>query len=366
MLAYRLAAQPGDILSGYLSRLAHAHGQPPNVFFPVRLKAPHFWFRDVDRGLSAHMLRSLSDLISVSVEELQRLTLSNMEAALTPASYSAQRRPGVVPWLNAIRARTVAVRLPALQFCPACLGEGRSPRKLWRLAFVTTCERHGRPLLNRCAHCGLPFLPFLSVHHSMNCPRCGANLSQQGADHWREEWARGLPNIQRALLAAVDEAAEELTKNGERRTHSGQLLALRELVALYPRWLRYNEWMRPPARCDAAAHERLELASIEYRCRAMSWLEWLLDDWPMSFRKVAQSANLTQRSFCRTHHLPAWLQSEIDGLPCGQPRNPFGRIDALAVRLTELSNDRPENWRSLRARSLMLAIDEKTRHGPSQ
>lgn len=362
MLPLCLVPQSGEVLSGYLIRLAHVCGQVPTAFFPFRLRQPHFWCYDVDRGMSTDGMAALQALCSLPALELEAMTLASTVQALTPTHYSPSPH-GVIPWLNALHTRTLAMRLPAFQFCPLCLAEGSSLRKEWRLSFVTCCDRHGRPLQNCCAKCGSPFVPFRSVRHIFSCPRCGADLRAQHPIHWRDAWCQELPRMQRLLLTSLDMVMDDSQAESVRQRHRDQLVSVRVLASLYPRWARYCPHLKPRSLADATARLALELESLQYRCRALSWSDRLLEDWPSSFRLVAEQSHLTRRSFLRAPRLCTWLQKEVDNLPSGRRRNRFGRIDALAQSLNGLAASRPENWRAMRARKLMEAARKDASYG---
>lgn len=67
---------------------------------------------------------------------------------------------------------------PGQQWCPQCFATDERPywRKAWRLAFNTTCLKHGILLADRCQDCGTP----VSVQKSLDftCYKCGAHFDE--------------------------------------------------------------------------------------------------------------------------------------------------------------------------------------------
>ena len=350
MLAYRLVSQEEEILSVYLCRLALAHGHTPRAFFALHLHLPHFWNQDIDRGMSSAGLAALSSLTGVEAEVLHAMTLASVATALTPVSYATTHPPAVVPWINAIRGRKISGRLPALAFCPDCLASGISPKRTWRFSFSVTCEIHGSPMLCRCEHCGAPFMPILVARKIRFCPHCGADLASQHQLHWRPSRNAPLQLAQRSLSACALRAT-----NGDAAARE-HLVGIRALATIYPVWARRGRFMLPPERIEVAGGGRLEVASFDYRCRVLSWIGWLIDDWPTSFRSMTQQLRLTQRPFARAGKLPLWIREEVSRLPPGRTADRFRCIDELANTLTTLSSEKPTNWRSERASVLVQSL----------
>jgi hypothetical protein len=104
---------------------------------------------------------------------------------------------------------------------------------------------------------------------------------------------------------------------------------------------------------------RVEFWGIEQRTSAMAWLNWTLENWPSSFRRIAERAGLTQRSFVRARARSNWLLEEIEAIPPGQKRRRVKMIEELRLPLVELARTRPDNWRSTRAGWLMRGLSKR-------
>ena len=93
------------------------------------------------------------------------------------------------PW---IVTRGRGKRPSGRPYCQACLAENRTPyfRIHWRLAWHTSCVRHGCTLKERCPDCGSPqqlhHLPF-SARHVAACAACGADLRHVGTNPGRRD-----------------------------------------------------------------------------------------------------------------------------------------------------------------------------------
>ncbi len=161
---------PGELLSSWLHRVAHANGVPPRYFGAVLGAAGGAWSAQLDRHLPEAVRRILLDHTSICPEVLDGLCLG-------PSQLS-------VVWL---RARpqdtgTSTVQSCWLQFCPACLREDEVPyfRRNWTLATRVSCFRHGCRLRDRCPSCGLGLAPFRQARlvPQHYCAFCDAPLAK--------------------------------------------------------------------------------------------------------------------------------------------------------------------------------------------
>jgi hypothetical protein len=161
---------PGELLSSWLHRVAHANGVPPRYFGAVLGAVGEAWSAQLDRHLPEAVRRILLDHTSICPEELDGLCLG-------PSQLS-------VVWLRA-RPQDVGtspVQSCWLQFCPACLREDEVPhfRRGWTLATRVSCFRHGCRLRDRCPSCGLGLAPFRQARlvPQHYCAFCDAPLAK--------------------------------------------------------------------------------------------------------------------------------------------------------------------------------------------
>lgn len=345
MWAFQLQPAPQELLSGYLTRVAHAHGSTAGAFCRLHLGDSWYWTRDVDRGVAVAGHRRLSELAGLSMNDIEALTLCNWIEALTPASYRSRGPTAVTPWINAVGLAQARRRHGGLSYCPDCLAEQAVVPKAWRLAFHVRCEIHRRVLLDGCGRCGALFVPHLSRRSVAHCWSCGYLLTScQSRSSCLVVEGGVAAQVQRLMgdlltrSCAGDEAARH-------RSH-----ALRVLVSV--QWAG-NAAAAAQAGANRVGSGRLELLPVAERTLVVGWLQSLLADWPQSFRKLAADGGHTQRTFARSGVQDAWLLDEIGRLPPGQRRNVTRRLDAVQRTLRMPLRHDVGNWRAQRARVLM-------------
>lgn len=151
--------------------------------------------------------------------------------------------------------------------------------------------------------------------------------------------------------------------NGSRESIE-RLQALRTLVSIGLN-ARHGKPIYAPV---SSAHvlrkyARLETLDLAARAAVMVWLGELVSDWPQSFRRLAESIGLTQRTFARTgvpNMVSDWLRGEVEALPEGHTKRRVRATDALAEKIAASQQAAIGNWRAKRAEILML---EANRHG---
>lgn len=163
---------PGELLSSWLHRLAHANGVPPRYFGAVLGVASETWSAQLDRHLPEAVRRLLLDHTSICPEEIDGLCLAN-----SPLSTLRLRL-----WTRPQDAGTSTAQSCWLQFCPSCLREDEVPyfRRCWTLATRVSCFRHGCRLRDRCPSCGQGLAPFRQARlmSQQTCVFCDAPLTK--------------------------------------------------------------------------------------------------------------------------------------------------------------------------------------------
>jgi hypothetical protein len=131
--------------------------------------------QDLDNLAPKRVVDLLAQAVGVDSQSILGTTLSEFDGRLT-ASYNARGRK---TWILPTTIKSNDRRRPGLQFCPACLGTDDHPyfRRAWRLAFATTCTRHGRVLHDHCPSCGETLQPHRAPGLCF-CFRCGADLRE--------------------------------------------------------------------------------------------------------------------------------------------------------------------------------------------
>lgn len=166
-------AAPGELLSSWLHRVAHANGVPPRYFGAVLGASGEAWSAQLDRHLPDTVRRLLREHTSICPEEIDGLSVAH--CPLSTLRLRLRTRPQDVG--------TSTVQSCWLQFCPACLREDEVPyfRRSWTLATRVSCFRHGCRLRDRCPSCGLGLAPFRQARlvPQQYCTFCDAPLAKQ-------------------------------------------------------------------------------------------------------------------------------------------------------------------------------------------
>lgn len=167
-----ISPAPGELLSSWLHRVAHANGIPPRYFGTVIGLPAANWSAKLDRTLTDPILDMLEKQTGVRRDEIGTLSLvsdplTRLRLPLNPMPRGALRDASQSFWL---------------QFCPACIAEDESPhyRRVWTLATRVSCFRHGCRLRDRCPSCGSCIAPFRQhrlVGQSI-CSVCDSDLAQ--------------------------------------------------------------------------------------------------------------------------------------------------------------------------------------------
>lgn len=163
---------PGELLSSWLNRVAHANGVPPRYFGAVLGAAGEAWSAQLDRHLPDSVRRLLLDHTSIRPDEVDGLCLAYSPLSILRLRLQARPQdPG-----------TSTAQSCWLQFCPTCLREDKVPyfRRSWTLATRVSCFRHGCRLRDRCPSCGLGLAPFRQARllQQQYCAFCEAPLAK--------------------------------------------------------------------------------------------------------------------------------------------------------------------------------------------
>ena len=163
---------PGELLSSWLHRLAHANGVPPRYFGVVLGSAGETWSAQLDRHLPEAVRRLLIDHTSICPEDIDGLCLAH--SPFSSVRLRLRTRPQ--------DAGTSTAQSYWLQFRPTCLREDEVPyfRQSWTLATRVSCFRHGCRLRDCCPSCGQGLSPFRQdrLVSQQYCAFCDAPLAK--------------------------------------------------------------------------------------------------------------------------------------------------------------------------------------------
>ncbi len=186
----RYKPHPDELLSSWLVRLARGHGLRVqtfcNLIFGNRLQV---WNRDIDRLGPDWIVDVLSERTGTPIDVARGTTLRSYEGWLYPAFKAS----GSLQWVTSLQVFHRTRQGFGMQYCPQCLLEDRDPyfRKVWRVAFITTCPKHQCMLKDRCVECGAGVvfhrgdMGRSDGHHResiSNCYACGASLSRRSVE----------------------------------------------------------------------------------------------------------------------------------------------------------------------------------------
>lgn len=163
---------PGELLSSWLHRLAHANGVPPRYFGAVLGLAGETWSAQLDRHLPDAVRRLLLDHTAICPDEIDDLCLAN--SPLSTLRLRLRTRPQ--------DAGTSTAQSTWLQYCPTCLRDDEVPyfRRSWTFATRVSCFHHGCRLRDRCPSCGQGLAPFKQARlmSQQTCAFCDAPLAK--------------------------------------------------------------------------------------------------------------------------------------------------------------------------------------------
>lgn len=145
---------PGEVLSSYVCRLALANGMRPMRLTTV-LGLLTFWKRDPDVSATLEEVAVFATATGLPVERLWSCSVMPLLTRLheNPSANASPRflvTTGKHKGPEATRGHPV---------CAACVRETGVVQRHWRLTTSVMCERHRRPLVDRCGYCQAP------IHH---------------------------------------------------------------------------------------------------------------------------------------------------------------------------------------------------------
>ena len=151
--AYHPQPLPDELLSSWLVRIAHGHGEKVQTFCSLEFGKKHeVWNRDIDRQAPTWLMNRISNKTGVSLADAYQTTLRSYRLHL----YSRHHATGIQQWILPLEIWHRKHMGHGLQFCPACLAEDAVPyyRKRWRVALYTCCTKHNAMIHDRCPACG--------------------------------------------------------------------------------------------------------------------------------------------------------------------------------------------------------------------
>jgi hypothetical protein len=150
---------PDELLSSWMTRLAHAHGVSLRCFVNETWPGQRVLAASLDMSPPDGILWELAHRADLPIENIHRLLVSEL---VNPRyrGHSEEFRQ-----LNRLPRLLRSVLPTGTQVCPECLASDPSPylRRSWRLSTVTACPRHKRLLTVLCRTCRPDFIRPISA-----------------------------------------------------------------------------------------------------------------------------------------------------------------------------------------------------------
>ena len=172
-----VALLPAESITSWLVRSALRHGCDPPTLTLWLWPAWRFWTLDGDREIPEERLTVLSRISGIPVDALRAATILPIATRIQSGHLETF---STWPWTLTIGARNMR-RNGGIQFCPACLEDGRTPyfRLPWRFAWHIGCVVHETTLLDRCPGCSAAVTPHrlpADAAHAAVCATCTTDL----------------------------------------------------------------------------------------------------------------------------------------------------------------------------------------------
>lgn len=288
---YRPRPLENELLSSFIFRLSEGHGVKPITFLnSVMGSRKNLLAQDIDNFAPQTLIERLSTGCEIPVDDLERCVLDAYAGTLNRNHNKRGRNPWVLP----ITIDNNRRHRPGLQFCPDCLRADRAHfRQQWRLAFVTSCSKHGTLLRDRCPHCASPVV-LHEMNSSYSCHDCGEDIRVATRSTspeqltWQYKAEIGLVSgwmalegefIPTAVWFIIARQVGALLVNGPKAEKFRQTTA-----ALYggdP-----TEFLKPTRR------QPFEYLEVEERHRLFEMVARLMTGWPYRFVHAAWDAGI--------------------------------------------------------------------------
>lgn len=166
-----------EILSSWLIRSSIANGSEPSSWASGIWIEYRAWTRDIDRHLPTDKINKISQITSLTKEQIRAMTLEPLVENITNEKPLNDKKgwPFVIP--TGFRGGT---KTNGTHFCSTCLSKPDFYiKKHWRLAWNTACPIHNQLLTLRCEKCYHVFSPYLIDYKNTKvhiCTNCGYDL----------------------------------------------------------------------------------------------------------------------------------------------------------------------------------------------
>jgi hypothetical protein len=292
LLPWRPSPKPNELFSSWLRRLAVGNSGKIQTFCHLLWPGRQLWNRDTDAIAPAEVLLSLASRTGRNIALLEKTTLRAFEGIV----FEHVRVKVATRWVLPLGVYHRTRRLGGQQWCPVCLREDTHPyyRLDWRLAFSTSCSKHGVMLHDRCTCCGEPAVPHRGV--DPECHQCGFDRRKSPVT-FGDSRALQLEHTMRAVAYGTGTLPPPL-RDLHPLAYFDLLRQVFSIVSSNPRSAQLRETVTrhsggdpsPPTRSmKSAAFENL---STSDRHRMIAIGACLLEGWPFNFIGLCAEAGM--------------------------------------------------------------------------
>lgn len=313
----------GEILSSWLSRIAHAQGLTLSQFLKICLPSPVGVGFDIDAITERAFFEAIVRGTGLPLEETVRTSFLPVQGKLYSGDDFLHAR-----WILPLRLKSP--KQPGIPFCPGCLVSDSDPyyRKHWRYGFFTICPEHGL-LETHCSRCGHPFAYqgadrakriAISTGLSNSCHRCKRRFP--GKISPTTDVISHLVQFQSAILAALETGWIQVPNRGLVHVYN-YLHGLHQIASIFHNKVgeRAALWFGQQTgvsltRDNVKASSALEKQCPQTRASALYFADWLIQEWPTRLITMMESLDLTPAAMLPASiNRPFWLtDSAIEGL----------------------------------------------------
>lgn len=367
-----------ELLSSWLVRIAKANFQKLHTFSRSASPGVEIWNRDLDRNVPEGFLQILAERSGTPLRRVLETTLSDFAGRL----FERNNPRGAAPWVLPLGIFHRVHRRFGLQYCPACLAEEPAYyRRVWRIAFVTVCLRHGIPLLDRCHACSSPINFHRGERGERNardaaaalreCHVCAKDLCVPFPEKSNRETVE-LLGYQQTWVDALFRGYISLNADTTVYSHlffSGLRILFQNLAAgkgaeSIRTVIDRNRW----SPIWAEKIHSIELLDVNDRSMLALYAGRLLQDWPTAFVHVLQNAGIVASDLVgQLKSVPYWYMSVVEeyfesgtyspALP--EIRNAIQYLKRRGVPVTKTTLSRTLGRGDiLRKRNLSYLVDE--------
>lgn len=315
--------RPDELLSSWLTRLAHSHLIKTYTFGRMLFPGVNVWNTDLDRRAPEDILQTLAIRTGTPLEQVQQTVLRRYEGRL----YLRHNGNSAANWILPLGIYHRTRRHYGLLFCPCCLRkDGAVPyfRTHWRLAIAQVCTSCGVYLHERCPACERPVtffrvelgrrsaVPDTPISH---CFHCGLDLATVRVKAAPTHILTAQAELERILLDGWNaqvffphqyfNVLHQLVKTLVSTRPASKIL--QRAVDTQTGWspLEENKSVR-------TYRTPVELLPLRVRAGVIRQAQWLLTDWPHRLLETVRQYKIASTPFLYAMpEIPFWYHSVI-------------------------------------------------------